>query len=93
LRLMTPRKSKEPEQQESTVEKPVTSGSAPLRMIPTMFGNLYELVVAAATRARQINAGSPTPLKVDEKRPLNVALREIAAGKTKYEVPDREPEE
>lgn len=64
-----------------------------MRRIPALFDNLYELVVAAASRARQINAGSPSPLKSDDNRPLNIALREIATGKTKYEVPRSEPEE
>lgn len=61
-------------------------GSASLRKIPTLFENLYEIVVAAATRARQINAGSPSAINGEEERPLNIALKEIAAGKTKYEL-------
>jgi DNA-directed RNA polymerase omega subunit len=93
---MAPRKSagsKKPESQNPSVPQTFTSESAPLRKIPTLFENLYELVVAAATRARQINAGSPTPLDSEENRPLNVALREIAAGKTKYELAERDSEE
>ena len=65
-----------------------------MRKIPTLYDNLYEIVVAAATRARQINAGSPTPIKTVEDRPLNIALREIAGGKTKYEITrQEEPDE
>jgi DNA-directed RNA polymerase omega subunit len=93
---MAPKKSKkpkEPESPEPASTEPFTGESAPLRKIPTLFDNLYELVVAAATRARQINAGSPTPIEGTDDRPLNVALREIAAGRTKFDFPDREAEE
>ncbi|MCK4546697.1 MAG: DNA-directed RNA polymerase subunit omega [Candidatus Eisenbacteria sp.] len=93
---MTPKKHRkvtEPRKQEAASTEPVTSESAPLRKLPTLFDNLYELVVAAATRARQINAGSPTPLEEKDDRPLNIALREIAAGKTKYKLGDDSAEE
>ena len=86
-------KSKESESRNQSAPQTFTSESAPLRKIPTLFENLYELVVAAATRARQINAGSPTPIDSQDNRPLNVALKEIAAGKTTYELGEREPEE
>jgi DNA-directed RNA polymerase omega subunit len=89
-----PKKTKEPQSAEPTSTEPFTGESAALRKIPTLFDNLYELVVAAATRARQINAGSPSPLEEKDNQPLNVALKEIAAGRTKYEVgEDKEPEE
>jgi len=93
---MAPRKSvksKESESRKQSGPQTFTSESAPLRKIPTLFENLYELVVAAATRARQINAGSPTPLDMEENRPLNIALKEIATGRTRYELGEPEPEE
>ena len=94
---MTTRKTddnKRPETQDPTPSSKATTGeSAPLRQIPTLFENLYEIVVAAATRARQINAGSPSPIQTEDTRPLNVALRELAAGRTQYELSDGEPKE
>ena len=95
-RSMTPRKSGksgEPEDKAPTSPEAQSSESAPLRKIPTLFENLYELVVAAATRARQINAGSPTPVDEEDSRPLNIALRELADGQTTYELSDGKPQE
>lgn len=86
-------KAKKQDKQETDAPGEFPSGSALLRKIATHYDNLYELVVAAATRARQINAGSPTPIERNDNRPLNIALREIAAGRTKYEVAEEESEQ
>jgi len=63
--------------------------------------NRYTLVIEAAKRGRQITsfqkrlgegAGGVAPLKIEDisKKPLTIALEEIAEGKIEYEKPDRE---
>lgn len=45
-------------------------------------GSLYKLVILAARRALEINAGSPPLVAVDPKsKPAVVAIKEIAQGK------------
>lgn len=56
----------------------------PLNELPTHFANSYEIVVAAARRARQINLGLRPLVKTKMKRPVDVALAELAAGKVEY---------
>jgi DNA-directed RNA polymerase subunit omega len=63
--------------------------------------NKFTLVVEASKRARQITnfqkrlgegVGGVAPLKVEDisKKPLTVALEEIAEGKIEYERPEEE---
>lgn len=43
----------------------------------------YALVVAAAKRARQLNAGAPPLLILDSEKPIVTALEELATEKIK----------
>jgi DNA-directed RNA polymerase subunit omega len=47
-------------------------------------GNRFALVILAAERARQLSKGSPALIGCDNK-PAVTALREIAAGKVRFE--------
>lgn len=60
--------------------------------------NLFQLVLVASKRARQIYMGSDARVPEDGDKPTVIALREIAAGKVGREVltekpPVIEPEE
>ncbi len=66
-------------------ERPVEQ-QIPLNALPTLFPNSYEVVVAAARRARQLNLGLNPLIKTEMTRPVDVALAELAAGKVTYEV-------
>jgi DNA-directed RNA polymerase subunit omega len=50
--------------------------------------NLFQLVLVASRRARQIYAGSDVRVPEDGDKPTVIALREIAAGKVGREVLD-----
>lgn len=50
--------------------------------------NLFQLVLVASRRARQIYAGSDARVPEDGDKPTVIALREIAAGKVGREVLD-----
>jgi DNA-directed RNA polymerase subunit omega len=52
-------------------------------------GNRFELVLAAARRAKQLLKGAP-PLVESDNKEVVTALREIAAGKVRVEYPKRE---
>lgn len=57
--------------------------------------NLFELVLIAAKRARQLSNGAPTELEWENDKPTVVALREIAEGTVDAGIlkePDRIPE-
>jgi DNA-directed RNA polymerase omega subunit len=56
----------------------------PLNELPTFFPNAYEVVVAAARRARQLNLGLKPLVKTSMYRPVDVALAELVAGKVEY---------
>jgi DNA-directed RNA polymerase omega subunit len=56
----------------------------PLNELPTLFPNSYEVVVAAARRARQLNLGLRPLVETRMKRPVDIALAELAAGKVEY---------
>ncbi len=43
-------------------------------------GSSYDLVVAAAKRARQLRDGARPLVDIDSKNPLTIALQEIAEG-------------
>jgi DNA-directed RNA polymerase omega subunit len=62
----------------------------PLNELPTHFANSYEIVVAAARRARQINLGLRPLVNTKMNRPVDVALAELAAGKIEYSSGDEE---
>lgn len=44
------------------------------------FGNIYDVVILAAQRAKEIQQGSPPLIKTNSVHPLTIALEEIAAG-------------
>ena len=50
--------------------------------------NLFQLVLVASRRARQIYSGSDPRVPEDGDKPTVIALREIAAGKVGREVLD-----
>ena len=50
--------------------------------------NRFQLVVMAAKRARQIEAGAQPLVDADDDKPTVIALREIAAGKVTQAVLD-----
>jgi DNA-directed RNA polymerase subunit omega len=57
--------------------------------------NLFDLVLVAAKRARQLANGAPTELEWENDKPTVLALREIAAGTVTEEIltePDYIPE-
>ena len=90
---MAKKKSKKAEAEQAKTEprvqidpdKPVER-QIPLNALPTLFPNSYEVVVAAARRARQLNLGLRPLIKTEMSRPVDVALAELAAGKVTYEV-------
>ncbi len=57
--------------------------------------NRFELVVVAAKRARQLMHGKDPKVELDNDKPTVIALREIAAGFTKFDhqAPREEEEE
>ncbi|MFH1314152.1 MAG: DNA-directed RNA polymerase subunit omega [Candidatus Eisenbacteria bacterium] len=63
----------------------------PLNELPTFFPNAYEVVVAAARRARQLNLGLKPLVKTGMYRPVDIALAELVAGKVEYEAEKDEP--
>jgi DNA-directed RNA polymerase subunit omega len=62
----------------------------PLNELPTLFPNSYEVVVAAARRARQLNLGLKPLVETDMKRPVDIALAELAAGRVEYGLGEEE---
>jgi len=62
----------------------------PLNELPTFFSNSYEVVVAAARRARQLNLGLKPLVETRMKRPVDIALAELAAGKVEYGLGEEE---
>jgi DNA-directed RNA polymerase subunit omega len=53
--------------------------------------NLFQLVLVASKRARQIYSGSEVRVPPDGDKPTVIALREIAAGKVGREVLSEKP--
>ncbi len=47
--------------------------------------SLYKLVVLAARRAGELNAGAPKLIETDSQKVSSVALEEIAEGKVKLQ--------
>lgn len=83
----------EPKQQERAVKiNPdlAVEQQVALNELPTFFPNAYEIVVAAARRARQLNLGLRPLVKTNMYRPVDVALAELAAGKVEYETGEEE---
>jgi DNA-directed RNA polymerase subunit omega len=54
--------------------------------------NRFELVLAAAKRARQIYLGADPMVDAENDKPTVLALREIAEGKVTAEILDEVPE-
>ena len=54
--------------------------------------NRFELVLAAAKRARQIYLGADPMVEAENDKPTVLALREIAEGKVTAEILDEIPE-
>ena len=54
--------------------------------------NRFELVLAAAKRARQIYLGADPMVSAENDKPTVLALREIAEGKVTAEILDEVPE-
>lgn len=48
--------------------------------------NLFELVLIASKRARQLSNGAPTDLDWENDKPTVMALREIAEGRIDVEI-------
>lgn len=48
--------------------------------------NLFELVLIASKRARQLSNGAPTDLEWENDKPTVMALREIAEGRIDSEI-------
>ncbi|MFQ6132957.1 MAG: DNA-directed RNA polymerase subunit omega [Armatimonadota bacterium] len=61
--------------------------------LETKVPSKFSLVVAAAKRARQLNAGATPLVECDSKHPLTIALYEIAEGKIEVEEVEAEPDE
>ena len=55
--------------------------------------NRYELVIATARRARQIEAGAEPKTNVKEESPVTLAANEIAEGKVSIEEENENNEE
>lgn len=64
----------------------------PIEELRNRISNVYELVIVAAKRTRQINEGSPKLVDVKCARATTVAMWEIAKGKIKYRVKDEKSE-
>ena len=84
-------KKKQPAEEAKPQEKAVdidpdmaVEDQIPLNELPTFFPNAYEIVVAAARRARQLNLGLKPLVKTGMYRPVDVALAELVAGKVEY---------
>ncbi|MFQ5514772.1 MAG: DNA-directed RNA polymerase subunit omega [Myxococcota bacterium] len=56
-------------------------------------GNRFSLVLMAAIRAKQLKRGARPLVKAEENRAVVVALREIAAGFVKPDLPEAAPSE
>ena len=53
--------------------------------------NLFELVLIASKRARQLSNGAPTDLEWENDKPTVMALREIAEGRVDASIPAADP--
>lgn len=58
--------------------------------LETRVPSKFSLVVAAAKRARQLQAGATPLVECHSKHPLTIALYEIAEGKLEVEEPEEE---
>jgi len=57
----------------------------PIEALMSYVDNKYRLVMIAAKRARQLNAGSLPLVNPKSRKPTYIALEELAAGKIAYE--------
>lgn len=51
----------------------------------------YEIVVAAAKRARQLVDGAPALIASASSKPVSIALEEMMQGVLEFEFPDEQP--
>ncbi len=56
----------------------------PIEDLRNRIGNVYELVIVAAKRTRQLNEGASKLVDVECARATTVAMWEIAKGRIKY---------
>ena len=59
----------------------------PLEKFLTGIDSRYRLCIIASKRARQINEGSPVLVDSPSKKPISIALDEVAQGKIEYHIP------
>ncbi|MBE3582863.1 MAG: DNA-directed RNA polymerase subunit omega [Limnochordaceae bacterium] len=57
----------------------------PLEILREKVDSRYTLVVVTAKRARELVDGARPLVGPDDKKPVSIALEEIAEGKVKYE--------
>ena len=57
----------------------------PLELLRDKVDSRYSLVVCAAKRARQLLEGARPRVEVDSRKPVTVALHELAEDKITYE--------
>ena len=64
--------------------------NVPIEELKKEIGNVYQLVIVAARRTRQIADGAPKLVDVKCSKPGTAALWEIAKGRIKYKLQDKE---
>jgi DNA-directed RNA polymerase subunit omega len=52
--------------------------------------SIYKITLLAAKRAVELNSGSPKLIETDSTKFSTIALEEIAQGKVKYKIIDKE---
>lgn len=57
----------------------------PLEVLREKVDSRYTLVVCAAKRARQLLEGAAQLVEIDSKKPVTIALQELAQDKLQYE--------
>ncbi|MEA3560439.1 MAG: DNA-directed RNA polymerase subunit omega [Candidatus Omnitrophota bacterium] len=58
----------------------------PLDELLKNVGSVFKLTVLSARRASEINGGMPKLVNTSSKKPMIIALEEIAQGKVNYKV-------
>lgn len=61
-----------------------------MEKLHTNINNVYDLVIVASKRVRELNEGSQKLIETSSRKPVLIALEEIVAGKVK--VKDKEPD-
>ncbi len=65
----------------------------PIEELQNRKDSMYQIIIVAARRARQLVDGAPKLTDVECSEPTTVALWEIAKGKIKYKKCDEKPKE